>query len=106
METHTGSIVLDKVLETGGLHRRRVVEIYGSESSEKTTLTIHNKILAPLPNRAAEPLAVRRPLWNVSAHPQDRRGRARHLSFLLLRACRSQGVHQRSPAGYGIHSEG
>ncbi len=37
----TGSIMLDMALGTGGLPRGRVVEIYGPESSGKTTLAIH-----------------------------------------------------------------
>ena len=37
----TGSIALDLALGVGGLPRGRVVEIYGPESSGKTTLAIH-----------------------------------------------------------------
>ena len=37
----TGSVGLDTVLGVGGYPRGRVVEIYGPESSGKTTLTIH-----------------------------------------------------------------
>lgn len=37
----TGSLALDLALGTGGLPRGRVVEIYGPESSGKTTLAIH-----------------------------------------------------------------
>jgi recombination protein RecA len=37
----TGSVALDMALGVGGLPRGRVVEIYGPESSGKTTLAIH-----------------------------------------------------------------
>ena len=37
----TGSLGLDTILGVGGYPRGRVVEIYGPESSGKTTLTIH-----------------------------------------------------------------
>jgi len=37
----TGSIAIDKALGIGGIPRGRVIEIYGPESSGKTTLALH-----------------------------------------------------------------
>ncbi len=39
--TSTGSLTLDSALRVGGLPRGRIVEIYGPESSGKTTLMLH-----------------------------------------------------------------
>lgn len=38
---HTGSIMLDMALGVGGVPRGRIVELYGPESSGKTTVALH-----------------------------------------------------------------
>ena len=39
--TSTGSLTLDGLLGTGGFPKGRVVEVFGPESSGKTTLALH-----------------------------------------------------------------
>lgn len=39
--TSTGSLGLDMALGIGGVPKGRIVEVYGPESSGKTTLTLH-----------------------------------------------------------------
>src|SRR5258708_8571448 len=53
----TGSLGLDIALGIGGLPRGRVVEIYGPESSGKTTLALH---VIPEAQRAGGTLALLR----------------------------------------------
>ena len=47
----TGSIALDMALGVGGIPRGRVVEIYGPESSGKTTLALHDHRQRPADGR-------------------------------------------------------
>ena len=55
----TGSLALDAALGIGGLPRGRIVEIYGPESSGKTTLALHVW-------RRHRSAAARLPLWMPS----------------------------------------
>ena len=48
----TGSLALDAALGSGGMPRGRIVEIYGPESSGKTTLALH--VLAEAQKRGGE----------------------------------------------------
>ncbi len=48
----TGSLALDSALGIGGLPRGRIIEIYGPESSGKTTLALH--VLASAQQRGGE----------------------------------------------------
>lgn len=50
--TPTGSISLDLALGVGGIPKGRIVEVYGPESSGKTTLTLH--MLAEVQNRGGQ----------------------------------------------------
>ena len=52
----TGSISLDMALGVGGVPRGRVVEIYGPESSGKTTLALH--IVAEAMKQGESPLSL------------------------------------------------
>lgn len=52
----TGSLTLDAALGIGGYPKGRIIEIYGPESSGKTTLTLH--AIAEVQNREEELLLL------------------------------------------------
>jgi hypothetical protein len=66
----TGSLGLDIALGVGGLPRGRVVEIYGPESSGKTTLTL--QVIAEM-----QKLAGSAPLWTPNTRSTAVRAEAR-----------------------------
>ena len=80
----TGSLALDLALGIGGLPRGRVVEIYGPESSGKTTLALH--VLAEAQKMGGEVAFV------DAEHALD--------PHLCQGAGRQRGGHADLPAGH------
>ena len=92
----TGSLGLDIALGVGGLPRGRVVEIYGPESSGKTTLTL--SVIAQMQKHGRHRrLHRRRARARSAVRPQARRERRRaaHLPARQRRA----GARDRRHAG-------
>ena len=52
----TGSIAMDLALGVGGMPRGRIIEIYGAESSGKTTLSLH--VIAEAQKKEAHALSL------------------------------------------------
>ncbi len=61
----TGAISLDIALGIGGLPRGRVVEIYGPESSGKTTVALHAVANAQKAGGIAAFIERRAPVWTA-----------------------------------------
>lgn len=65
----TGSITLDMALGVGGYPKGRVIEIYGPESSGKTTLAIH--AIAEARRPAVSPLSSTRNTLSTAPTPSN-----------------------------------
>ena len=86
----TGSISIDYALGIGGLPRGRVIEIYGPESSGKTTLAL--QVIAEA-QRAGGMAAFQR--LSMRSTPSTRRTRRSSASISTISWCRSQTTASR-----------
>ena len=112
----TGSIGLDIALGIGGFPKGRIVEVYGPESSGKTTLTLH-AIAQRAEGRRRRGVHRRRARARPRLRTQARRedGRAARLAARLRRAGArdrrharplERGRHHRRRLGRGARAEG
>ena len=92
----TGSIALDVALGIGGLPRGRVVEIYGPESSGKTTVALHAVANAQQERRAGR-VHRRRARAGPGVRQEHRRGHRR--------AADLPAGHRRAGAGDRRHPD-
>ena len=90
----SGSLAIDNALGVGGFPRGRVVEVYGPESSGKTTLTLH--VIAEAQKAGGVGGIHRRRTRTRSRLTPD--GSASISTTFLFRSPTAASRHSRSPA--------
>src|SRR5690625_7796764 len=68
----SGSLALDVALGIGGYPRGRVIEVYGPESSGKTTVALHAIAEAQRKGRSEERRVGKEGRWTVGGRDQRR----------------------------------